>query len=587
MHASWERAPFRGSGQAFWRAALDALVALPDHPVALEDAAAALWEQVLSRVFGPAPMPPQGAGAYEAVLFGPRDGARAYLGPRAVETYGTDRAHEALRALLSGPFTRLGLLAVGGDGAVANGSEVAAAAAAAPEAAPPVLVAPSSGARWYARARALLHHHEVGSNPGGGAADDAAWAPNRGAEAGADGQPALLVQPNFDVLVYLDRLDAASLAALDCAELVRVDARTAGFRLTRESLHRALELGSRVEQVLSRLQRHAAAVPDNVAGALRDWAAQRERLRVSVDVRVLEYASRAERDAALGGAVDARPLGERFALLAPGAAAPDSAREQRYDDVPERTLTFAASGAVRVHGTLDLAARAALRRVARPGRRGSFELDAQAIRAGALTPAVRGLLEARARGGLPAPLDALLRAWSGEAPAPAVGAATLFRHPEASAWAQHPRVAPHLASQLSPSTYLVKEGAADALSAELAALGVAVGADLVERGAELAAEGEGPLLEGLSTRKMRELIEDAIRAGHALELRYASERERTGRYGTARRSRGALRHERVRPDEVAYEGSLPYLLATTLGRGKERIIRIGYIEALAVRAAGG
>ncbi|HKI59152.1 MAG TPA: helicase-associated domain-containing protein [Trueperaceae bacterium] len=562
----WARTPLAGRPEVFWRGALDALAALPDHPVTLDGAAAALWDHVLGRVFGPPP-------------YGPA--ARRYFGPgdaRMVAWYGTDRVLEALREVLAGPFADAGLLARG-EAARSDG--------------PAMLVAPAAGARWYAGARALLPGHEPASPRGaaGGAIPPTSAGTSAGLEpadlgAGDDAgtHPALLVQPNFEVLVYLDRLRGASLAALECAELSRIDAHTATFRLGRESLNRALERGAGVDEVLGRLAEHALAVPANVADTLRDWAAQRERLRVSVDVRVLEYATRSERDAALAGTVGARPVGERFAILAPDAPAPEAAREHRYLGAPERTLAFTPDGRVRAHGNLDVAARAALKRVARRDPAGMHQLDADAIRAGALTPVMREILQARARGGLPAPLEAVVRAWSGEAASPAVAAATLFRHPEATAWAQHPSLAPHLGAQLSPSTYLVQGGAEAALAAELEALGVTVASSLDKSANELAPTGEGALRSDLSTRKKRELIEAAILARDTIELRYARERQRLGRYGHTLRSRGAVRTERVRPQEVFYQGSLPYLVATTLGGGKERIIRIGYIEALAVRA---
>ena len=242
------------------------------------------------------------------------------------------------------------------------------------------------------------------------------------------------------------------------------------------------------------------------------------------------------------------------------------------------------AGRVRRRGPLALAAGGALRRVGRRAPAGMPQRDADATRAGALTPVMREILQARARGGLPAPLEAVVRAWSGEAASPAVAAATLFRHPEATAWAQHPSLAPHLGAQLSPSTYLVQGGAEAALAAELEALGVTVASSLDKSANELAPTGEGALRSDLSTRKKRELIEAAILARDTIELRYARERQRLGRYGHTLRSRGAVRTERVRPQEVLYQGSLPYLVATTLGGGKERSSRIGYIQARAGRA---
>src|SRR5690625_621876 len=539
----WDESPSGSApAQVFWRAVLDALPALPAHPVTLEEAASALWENVLTHVLH---------------------------NPALNRSPDSSRTPSALTDLLAGPLARMGLIATD-----EGGTETAV-----------TIIAPATGARLYARARALLHQHEtMGANEAHEPAPiEAAPVEDRSGRYGP-AQPGLLIQPNFEILAYLDGLSSDALAALTCATVQRVDAHTASFHLNRQGLARALDLGSDVEEVISRLEVHAQAMPENVAATLRDWAARRERLRVQLDVRVVEYATSGERDAALKQLMGARALGDRFLALDAGVPAPAITSEHDYRDEPERTLDFGAGGVVRTRGPLDLAGRAALQRVAAVDNKGNYRIEPSKIRGGGLTNAVRETLESRGRGGIPSQLDVLLRAWSGAGVRPTVAAVELFRHPNADAWAQQPGIAKLLGTQLSPSTFVVKPGKELALQEQLDKLGVPFDTEWDGQSGQLEAQAESSLKTGLSTRKKRELIEAAIEAGHLLELRYVSERERYDRYGSWRRYKGSVGTESVKPEEVVYAGSLPYLLATTVKRGTEREIRIGYIEAIGVRS---
>lgn len=349
-----------------------------------------------------------------------------------------------------------------------------------------------------------------------------------------------------------------------------------------QSRRLALETGGSLQGVLAGLAARSPGIPSNVEDSLRDWAARRERLTLQPCVDLIEYPSSAERDAGVAAMKGARPLGERFALLPAKAAAPAGASVRDYREPAPAVLKFYGGGRVKVNGRLDLVARGAIGKLARGFAEDKFELDPEAVRAGALTPGVRRSLEERSKGGFPPQLDALLRAWSGASPPPAVAAASLFRHPDAALLAEFKQVGNLLDVKLSPSTYLVQAGKQAELRAALEKLGLSVGAELTPESLALAAAGEGELQRGLSTRKMREMLEAAVEAGHDVELEYAEEREQWTRYGSYRRSRGKVRKELVTPESVTYQGSTPYLICYTVARGADRVVRVGYIDALAV-----
>ncbi|MBW6456161.1 MAG: helicase-associated domain-containing protein [Trueperaceae bacterium] len=565
---------------ALRRAVFDALPALPAHPVALEEAATALWRGPLVNVFGW----PERAGV--------------------PSQYGRRQPWE-IASVLAGTCVRLALLAT---------SEAPRALGMPPDdVPPPQSIALALGARWYAAARArllghagpeddglaLVPHATRGASGADGAATDdaAATAPAAGHDAAPGHAWPLVVQPNFEVLAYLDRLDTEAVAALTCATAVRIDPNTAAFELDRRSVSRALGLGRDVDGLIADLRAHAGAVPANVERAMRDWAERRDRLRATLDARLVEYADEAARDAALAQLPRARPVGERFALIPPRAKAPAGERH-RYRDTPERGITVDAAGNVRITGALDLAGRVVVHALTRAGPRGRLAFDPDAVRARPLPGGWRDVLKARLAKAMPAHVDALLLAWSGDAPPPALQGAVLFRHPRASAWAQHPRLAPYLGAALNDATYLVAGEAIAPLAAALRELGVevdgtgaapVVGGVVAVAGAEARAAADAApvdrLVTGLSTRRVRERLEEAIAAHQLVELRYAPERERYGRYGRVHRSRGKVRTARFEPLLVRHRGSLPYLHARPVdaeGDDDEELIRIGYVEAIAV-----
>jgi hypothetical protein len=556
------------------RALLEGLEVLPEHPVRLEEALEALWRRVLN-----------------------------YLVERPMRYWGAQESERPawFTETLTGTFRELGLVAV----------------AELPGAAKPAAVEPSQGrtrsppvpepqsrlrvpvpepqSRLRVSEGDTAYRYAVMPAPG------LAWlqegrrlqqavkppsVPELRALLGLDpdtGKPkeaCLLIQPNFDILVYLDRLTPFALTALSGAECTGIDAQTASYTLTRSSLYRALEAGHELDGLLGLLQEHSMGVPDNVARSLRDWASRRERLRVQENVKLLEYASEQERDAALKGLKGARPLAERFVLLG-RAAVPKATVRHHYGAPPTRTLRFHPEGRFKLEGAADLAGRAVLAQLATRDTGGTYHLNAEAIRAGALTTAARETLAARAQGGIPPQVEALMTIWEGKSSAPAVAKISVFQHPAAAALAKHPRIAKHLDAQLNDTSYLVQEGHEEGLESVLDSLGVKLiesfEADIKPQ------EIQGSLMQtGLNTRKMREMIEAAIAEGRALELHYHQERESYNRYGYAKRSRGKLVTEKITPEAVEYSGSTPYLTARAPGKGERRYIRVGYITGIAV-----
>ncbi|MEM7534819.1 MAG: helicase-associated domain-containing protein [Chloroflexota bacterium] len=131
---------------------------------------------------------------------------------------------------------------------------------------------------------------------------------------------AWIVQPNFDIIVYMDKTTPTQLAFLEGhAERIQSQQYTAHYRLTRESVYRGLERGTgTVDDFVATLERHAQApLPDNIRIEIAEWSALREQIRLHHRANLLEFASAADRQIALDNKLPSTPIGDQYLLLSP------------------------------------------------------------------------------------------------------------------------------------------------------------------------------------------------------------------------------------------------------------------------------
>src|SRR5262249_38218135 len=105
-------------------------------------------------------------------------------------------------------------------------------------------------------------------------------------------EPFLVVQPNFDVVAYLDRASIAAGATLGGLTEGAAGAASAGpvqpVRLTPASVYLALENGISQSEILEFLRSQARnELPANVAQSLAEWSAKREAVVVRQGVDFL------------------------------------------------------------------------------------------------------------------------------------------------------------------------------------------------------------------------------------------------------------------------------------------------------------
>jgi len=284
-------------------------------------------------------------------------------------------------------------------------------------------------------------------------------------------QPAWIVQPNFEVMLYLDRATPQQLVFLERhAEPVEQQQHVALYRLTRESVYHGLESGSSVDELLAGLEAGSqVGLPQNVRLDLQQWATLREDIVLWRQANLLEFEDEASRSSALAAGLKGRPVGERFVLLTAAQTVGVEAKRQinytrlEYSRLLPRCLTVREDGSVQLHwDSADLLIEAQLDRWAERQSESEWMLTkasvAAALKGGMAITSLLDLLSERMTGRIPALLEAVLRAWAGKPLKVELGAVTVLRCLDPlvfDAIASSKKFQPYLRGQLGREALLV------------------------------------------------------------------------------------------------------------------------------------
>ncbi len=293
----------------------------------------------------------------------------------------------------------------------------------------------------------------------------------------------LVVQPNFDVLVYLDEADAGAMGRL--AGLLKADGTSAGpvrtFRLTRDSVYNALEGGLSPAEAVGLLRQCSRNdLPTNVVQMLGEWAGRRESMVLHTDVTLLGFPSTAARDeyiAEHGGTA----YGERFALPRkkgkPALAQARGTLVSDHSDGRRGTLEADEEGRLSGRKDGDTVQQARLRRFARRTDTG-WEVTgatvARAVAAGHKAPVLhRWLIQSLAEF-MPPLLEHALFAWAGKGPAVQLDDAILLHVADTDlfdALLTSPLVRPLLVGTPGPNWLAVRKESVEAMRELLTRMG--------------------------------------------------------------------------------------------------------------------
>ena len=440
------------------------------------------------------------------------------------------------------------------------------------------------------------------------------------------GGVALIVQPNFEVLV-LDALGNLDLVArLDAfADSQSLD-RAAVYTLTRTSIVRGLAGGLSEEQIVATLEGGAASpLPQNVRQTITDWSREFERVHLLRDVAIIEApdAATMERwfaDPALA-ADFARRLTPTVALLresAPNAVMEALTRQQQevwsinYALDPPQVLDLPRPDRIVVPAQDDDPyLRYRLVRFTDPeegaeGQDATYRISpeslARARAAGQPIDEILSFLGFKARAGL-SPDDVLtLRGWSGYYQPFQYAQVRAVELPSSANWGDLSRVKalrPLILRILTATLALVSEERWPQLETALrargitllpglsvqpqaekrsaaqrtaASLGLPTGRDILDG----TASGEGRAgsrrdgLHVLKGRQLVEFIEAALDASEPLVIEYQQPNERRGTVRT------------IEPYELQMRGGSYYLHAFCRERQDDRVFRLNNILGIAL-----
>jgi len=224
----------------------------------------------------------------------------------------------------------------------------------------------------------------------------------------------LTVQPNLEVVVYLDSADARQVCTLSrfAASSSRADSPVQTFELRRDSLYRALESGMTLEKVRAFLAEHGKTeLPANVERMLSEWAGRRESLVLRTKaVLALGPLDSQTRGRALNNNVFLLPssTAKVVALGFSGWTILD------HEGKPEPTWTTDELGSVAPDNRTSIS-QLRLARIADRTTR-SWQITAQSVgRArlgGMTTDQILGWLGEHVKGGVPSLLEVAVRNWT-------------------------------------------------------------------------------------------------------------------------------------------------------------------------------
>jgi hypothetical protein len=288
----------------------------------------------------------------------------------------------------------------------------------------------------------------------------------------------LTVQPNLEVVAYLDSADARQVCTLSrfAASASRADSLVQTFALRRDSLYRALESGMTLEEVRAFLTEHGKTeLPANVERMLSEWAGRRE----SLVLRTKAVLALGPLDSQTRG----RALNNNVFLL-PSSTAKIAALGFSgwtildHEGKPEQAWTTDELGSVAPHSRTSIS-QLRLARIADRTTTG-WQITAQSVgraRLGGMTPEqILEWLRDHMKGGVPSLLEVAVRNWTSRQGVQLRQVQMLrITEPNAQQALLHsPTFRPHLAGHIPPEWFLIHDDHLSEVRRLLETLGFAI-----------------------------------------------------------------------------------------------------------------
>ncbi|MBV7327374.1 helicase-associated domain-containing protein [Chloroflexi bacterium TSY] len=278
---------------------------------------------------------------------------------------------------------------------------------------------------------------------------DIQTAETTGAETTSTNTDLWVVQPNMEIIAYLNRLSPPQLAFLE-AHAERIDAQqhTAQYRLTRASVYGGLESGSSLEGILRELETGSSVpLPQNVIVEIREWATLRDQIALHRRAHLIEFPDTETRQLALSNGATGTAVGDRFLLVSsatkPASQVPQGQglriKQINYQTSIPKNLTVTEDGRLTLNlKQIDLLIESQLDQWAERIDSGQWQLTQKSVtaatKAGLRLKELLSLFEERLTRDVPPLLELALKNWTGKAKVVALETVTVLRCHDQAAW---------------------------------------------------------------------------------------------------------------------------------------------------------
>ena len=132
----------------------------------------------------------------------------------------------------------------------------------------------------------------------------------------SDGEDVLTIQPDFEIIAYLDRCSADFRRKLDTfCERIRSGA-VSTYRLTQDSVYRGIRTGVTLQNFIEQVEKHARhEIPRNVRDQFGVWQRKLENIVLYSRCNIIECKTAEEAGNVLAQCNGARLIGDRYILL--------------------------------------------------------------------------------------------------------------------------------------------------------------------------------------------------------------------------------------------------------------------------------
>ncbi len=297
-------------------------------------------------------------------------------------------------------------------------------------------------------------------------------------------KPAWIVQPNFEILVYLDEVAPMQMVFLE-GHCDRIDTQqyTVQYRITRESVYQGLERGGTLEAFLDGLKTGAKVpLPQNVEIDIQQWSQLREQVTLKRSVRLLEFTDEASRQAAIAKGIKGQAIGDRFLLITqePNAIKTWINQKINYSTSLKSCLSITETGEVKQTAIVnDLLFETQLQRWVEPSGKKGMAITpasvAKAVKTGHKASDILDFLETRLTHAIPPLLKIALTAWAGRPAKLEMEEIIVLRCLDPvvfDAIASSKKLRSHFIGHLSPSLLLVDRTQLKKLNQDLEWLGL-------------------------------------------------------------------------------------------------------------------